>query len=243
MGVKIFHANDSAVCFESDESRILIDCIYCCDSRIKGVGMSPMPPEFRDMMRNGTGVFENPDLIAFTHSHIDHYDEEEISGYLEKNKDVLYFAPGDERNNVQIVKENGFDVIKHKDFELVILDSEHVDMGDIVEPVPVCSMLVRYKDCSYFIASDSVLDSEVYDRFSAVIDKPVKYAFFNVMQMSLDESREFIRRLNPQKAVLYHLPEKEDDDFGFYGLARTLKKKYPEDLPEYITAEHMSSFE
>ena len=243
MSVKIFHANDSAVCFESEESKILIDCIYCSDSSIRSVGMSPMPAEFKSMLENGTGVFERPDLIAFTHSHIDHYDEKQVVEYLEKNKDVLYFAPCDEKNNVKIVKENGFDVIKHKDFELVIFNSEHLDVGDVAEPVPVCSMLVKYSDCSYFIASDSVLDAQAYDRFASAADKPVKYGFFNIMQMNLDESREFIRRLNPQKAVLYHMPEKEDDDFGYYTLVSRLKRKYPEDLPEYMIAEHMKGFE
>lgn len=239
MSIKIFHPGNSALCFETEKSKLIIDGIYCSDDSIKNVGMSPMPAGYEAMIKTEAGAFSSPDMIAFTHTHTDHYDEKEVSEYLAANQGVCYFSMNDSRNNVPIETAEAVEVIRMKDFELFVLPVRHLTVGDIVEDVPSCSFLLKYGQENYFIGGDSHLDSEAYDKYCSVLGCNIKYAFLNAVQIASGFGQQFIRKLKPETIVIYHLPEKEDDLFNYYSFVRNFERKCPEDMPQYIVAKHM----
>lgn len=239
MSVKIFHSCNSALCFKTEKSKIIIDGIYCSDDSIKKVGMSPMSEEYQSMIKNESGAFCSPDIIAFTHTHTDHYDEKEIDEYLVKNKNIGYFSPCSCKNNVITEKIEETEIIKLKDFELIALPIGHLVVGDIVEDVPNCSFILKYEQANYFIGGDSHLTPEMYDKYYSFLDCHIKYAFLNAVQVASPEGQDFIRKMNPEALIIVHLPDKNDDIFNYYNIVRSFERRRPEDMPRHIVAAHM----
>lgn len=232
MKTKIFHTTNSALLFRSEKQTILLDGIYCPNEHIQTVGMTPMSSSLINMMRANQGVFHDIDLLLFTHNHHDHFDLTLIKEFLDNNPNVLYYAPKDKMNSINHHKGEEYCSIHMDSLEIKMLETDHLYMADIVPKTPHYCYTFSYENECFFIASDAIINKNLYERLRPQLVQPVTCAFVNIIQLSSAEGREFVRLLNPEQLVLYHIPEKKDDLFNFASLIKNFTKHYPEDFPE-----------
>ena len=173
------------------------------------------PPEERARLENSF-----PDILAFTHTHKDHYDPGFAAAYLRQTNGVI-LGPEDIRGAVRGRAEVG-------GVSVTVLPSRHI--GAAGRTVPHVSFVVEGSKCVWFLGDSSPLlwkGRENLPRPDVLI---VPYAYANT-----PSGWAATKLLQPQKIVLLHMPKREEDTVGLWNAVEdTVGIPWPENffIPE-----------
>lgn len=224
METVIYHARNTGLFFYDGTTGILIDGIH----NGRKVGMSEMSEEWERDLNRRAGIFARTDALFFTHLHPDHFCEEKVNGFLENHKEISLYGPSWGKNNVKKEKVSArMDRIKIGDANLITMKTIHD--GEIYRADPHESLILQMGTETFFIAGDAELfETDAGDIFR--VTDHVDMAFLNLYQLGGKTGMEFLNRLKPDRIVLYHLPEPEDDDWNYCLMGRQsvkrLRKQY-----------------
>lgn len=245
---EIFHGNDSALFFKGNGQKILVDGIYGGTRRmgesVRDLGMSDMPEEYLAMAEEGKGIFKSPDILLFTHTHRDHYNEALVSRYMSRFPGAKIFVPGRDESGLEPEKKGERCwSLKSGMAEISVLEADHLDLGESLrkfQNIENRSFIISFGEERFMVAGDSVLDESLLKVMKDNRLDNITYIFVNVIHLLIRKHIDFLKELKPGGVILYHLPEPEDDTMNYLRLAERAETRFPRELPPLMRAEHMS---
>lgn len=146
-----------------------------------------------------------PDILIFTHNHLDHYDPETVHHYLCGDRTVTVLAPGSVWTEVRKFAGNHNYVLfnRHTSWSeegitFTAVKAEHSD------PTPI-GVILDDGDKKYYITGDTLYNEEIFQDIPEDI-----YALFLPINgvgnnMNAIDAERFIKRIRPQKVVPMHI--------------------------------------
>lgn len=173
------------------------------------------PPEERARLEKSW-----PDVLAFTHTHKDHYDPGFAAAYQRQTNGVI-LGPGDIRGATRNRVEAG-------DVSVTVLPSRHI--GAVGKTTPHVSFIVEGSKCVWFLGDSSPLQWKGRDDLPRPDVLIVPYAYANT-----PSSWAVTKHLQPEKIVLLHMPKREEDTVGLWNAVEsTVGTPWPDNffIPE-----------
>lgn len=185
--------------FEKDGFRILIDP-YFSDSVEK---INPKNYRRQDVDHRFTRLV--PDVLIFTHNHLDHYDPETVPYYLSEKSRVLVLAPGSVWNEVRkIGGENNYVLFnRHTSWTENGICFTAV-MAAHSDPTPI-GVIVSDGEKKYYVTGDTLYSEEIFGDLPEGIDAlflPVNGVGNN---MNMTDAARFAKRVGAKKVVPIHI--------------------------------------
>lgn len=234
MKTLIYHGRNTALFFYDGATGILVDGIH----NGKNVGMSEMSGEWEHDLHKKTRIFGRTDALVFTHLHPDHFCEEKVNIYLEENNRTSLYGPSWEKTNMRkdFISDR-LGSVKAGTAQIITMKTIHD--GDMYRADPHESLIIKMGSETFFIAGDAELFEPDAGEIFQVTDH-VDMAFVNLYQLGGKTGMEFLNRLKPDRILLYHLPEPEDDEWNYCPIGRQSVKRFRKQYGvEAETLEHM----
>lgn len=135
-----------------------------------------------------------PDAVAFTHTHIDHYDRE-FALFFQKNAGKEIVSPQNKRE-IQVGSVN-----------ISSVDSRHIGRNDIAH----ISVVLTGSRCVWFMGDASPVALKGMDRYPKPDVLFVPFAYLNGKAAC-----EATKSVGAAEIVLLHLPSEERDDYKIW---------------------------
>lgn len=135
-----------------------------------------------------------PDVMAFTHFHPDHYDEDFVNSYKE---DTLRSVNGPELS----------DFLEEGKTRLYAVSTRHIGKSDI----PHVSFVISGEKCVWFMGDASPLTLRKLENMPKPDVLIAPFAYFNTAS-----SFEAAKRTGAKNFVVVHMPEKENDEYNLW---------------------------
>ena len=197
--MKITYLGQAGLLFEKNGFKIMIDP-YLSDS-VKKVN----PKNYRRVAVDESFYKIKPDVMIFTHNHLDHYDPETVPRFITKDSEILVLSPksvwdevrkiGGNNNYVQF---NRHTVWTQNGIKFTAVKAEHSDDFAI-------GVIIDDGEEKYYVTGDTLYNKEIlYD-----IPKDI-YALFLPINgvgnnMNMADASSFAKQINAQKTVPVHV--------------------------------------
>ena len=196
--VKIFYLGQSGLLFKVGAKKIMFDP-YLSDSAEKMNSKN-----YRRQPIDKRVLTIKPDILLFTHNHIDHYDEKTIRHYLTEDSNVLVFAPFSVWQEVkQLGGSNNYVLFNRgttwTEGNLIFraVKAEHSDRDAI-------GVLFSYKNINYYITGDTLYNEEVFNDITV----PIDFIFLPINgvgnNMNVIDASKFVKRIGAKKVIPVH---------------------------------------
>lgn len=206
--MKITWLGQAGLLFEKDGLIIMIDP-YLSDSVKK-----TEPKNYRRVEVLETLFDIKPDVMIFTHNHLDHYDPETVPNFVNETTNVLVLAPTSVCNEVRkvggdnnFVQFNRHTTWTQAGVKFTAVKAEHSDNCAI-------GVIIDDGEKKYYITGDTLYNDEIFtdipDDIYAVF-LPVNGVGNN---MNMDDAKAFCEKINPQIAVPIHCGMFDDIDMN-----------------------------
>ena len=206
--MQIKRTGNAGVLLSMDGVSILLDGV-CREI----AGYIATPSEVREELCR-----ENPDLVAFTHQHADHFDIDFARTYHRK---TLRPILGPESLPVEDVRNGAVTV---KGITVTPISSRHI--GKASTTTEHVSFVIEGSSCVWFLGDSSPAQW----RSKKDLPRPdvliVPYAY-----ATTDVAWKMTRELGAAKVVILHLPEPENDAYGLWSAVETVTATTPEWIP------------
>ena len=199
-------------------------------------GFSPVSEKTVEECENCSGMFRDLKALLFTHCHDDHYDPEAVDR-IRKKTNVFFYAPG---QDCEFGK--GRTIISGiPPFEIFAIATTHDGKAPLCDE-PHVSYIINTPDDTFFAPGDAVFNdpSSEAAQILSLCRHRIKAAFVNPYQILLDCNREFLKKLDPESAVLIHHPLPKDDRYNANILFSTALRRYPDGMPKLVQADFYS---
>ena len=196
--MKIIWLGQAGLLFETDKTKILIDP-YLSNS-VAAVN----PANFRRVAVNEEFLKIKPDIIIFTHNHLDHYDPETVKFFISTDTDITVLAPysvwsevrkiGGQNNYVMF---NRHTVWSEKGMLFTAVKAEHSDPYAI-------GVIIEAEGKKYYITGDTLYNDEIFSDIPNGIDTvflPVNGVGNN---MNFTDAARFAERVGAEHIVPIH---------------------------------------
>ena len=208
--MKITYLGQAGLLFETGNSVIMIDP-YLSDS-VRKVN----PKNYRRLPIDKSYLEIKPDVIIFTHNHLDHYDPETVGHFITSETKVTVLAPKSVWDEVRkIGGDNNYVLFnRHTQWSengmrFTATYAEHSD------PTPIGVIIYDGKK-KYYITGDTLYNEEIFEDIPDDI-----YALFLPVNgvgnnMNMTDAARFAKRINAEKVVPLHIgmfDELSADDF------------------------------
>ena len=208
--MKITYLGQAGFLFEKDGFKIMIDP-YLSNS-VEAIN----PKNYRRVAVDESLFDIKPDVMVFTHNHLDHYDPETVSHYITGDSSVLVLSPksvwddvrkiGGNNNYVQFNRHSEWTV---NGIRFTAVKAEHSDITPI-------GIIIDDGEKKYYITGDTLYNEEIF----ADIPDDI-YALFLPINgvgnnMNKTDAARFAARINPKVVVPVHVgmfDELTADDF------------------------------
>lgn len=196
--MKITWLGQAGLLFETGEVKIIIDP-YLSDS-VEKLNCN----NFRRFPVLVSLFNIKPDIMIFTHNHLDHYDPETVSKFIGENTNITVLAPLSVWNEVRkiggdnnYVMFNRHSVWTEKGICFTAVKAEHSDLSAI-------GVIINYDEKKYYITGDTLYNDEIFRDIPNDI-----YAVFLPINgvgnnMNTIDANRFCEKINPQYAVPIH---------------------------------------
>ena len=146
-----------------------------------------------------------PDVMIFTHNHLDHYDPETVKHFITADSHVVVLAPKSVWDEVRkIGGENNYVLFnRHTSWmedgiRFTAVKAEHSD------PTPI-GVIVDDGEKRYYVTGDTLYNEEIFEDIPENI-----YALFLPINgvgnnMNMTDAARFAKRVNAQKTVPVHI--------------------------------------
>ena len=145
-----------------------------------------------------------PDVMIFTHNHLDHYDPETVAHYIRENSDFVVLAPSSVWNEVRLLggKVNYVVFNRHttwteKGISFTAVKAEHSDPTAI--GVVICD-----GEKKYYITGDTLYNEDIFADIPE--DNAGRFLPVNGVgnNMNMVDAARFARRVSAKKVVPIH---------------------------------------
>ncbi len=197
--MKITWLGQAGLLFEKDGFAVMIDP-YLSDS-VKAIN----PKNYRRVPVKESLFEVKPDLMIFTHNHLDHYDPETVARFLTAHTRVTVLAPTSVWNEVRKIggDNNYVEFNRHTSWteggiRFTAVKATHSDPYAI-------GVLLAVGDETYYVTGDTLYNEEIFADIPEGIDMlflPVNGVGNN---MNMTDACRFAERVAPRVAVPLHV--------------------------------------
>lgn len=221
--MKITWLGQAGLLFETAGKKIMIDP-YLSDS-VEKIN----PKNYRRAAVDETLFEIQPDIMIFTHCHLDHYDPETVAHFLTPETKMLVLAPssvwgeirkiGGDTNYVQFDRHTSW---TEQGVRFTAVKAEHSDTYAI-------GVLIEDGEKTYYVTGDTLYNEEIFKDLPDDI-----YAVFLPINgvgnnMNMADAARFAKRSKAQKVVPLHFGMFDElDPEGFVCENRVIPKLYQE---------------
>lgn len=210
--MKITWLGQAGLLFETDKLKIMIDP-YLSDS-VEKIN----PKNYRRVPVDESLFDIRPDVMIFTHNHLDHYDPETVTRFIRDDTDVLVLAPTSVWNEVRRLggDNNYVKLDRHTQWteqgvRFTAVKAEHSDISPI-------GVIIDDGEKKYYVTGDTLYNEEIFEDIPDGI-----FALFLPVNgvgnnMNMTDAKRFCERVRPQIAVPMHcglFDEKDMNDFKY----------------------------
>ncbi len=196
--VKIYWLGQAGLLFEKGDFRIMIDP-YLSNS-VERVN----PKNYRRVAVDPRIFDIKPDVIIFTHNHLDHYDPETAAKFITEDTGILVLSPGTVWDDVRkfggnnnFVLFNRHTVWTEKGITFTAVKAAHSDAMAI-------GVIIDDGIRKYYITGDTLYNEDIF----ADIPEDIYALFLPVNgvgnNMNMTDAARFAKRVNAKKTVPVH---------------------------------------
>ena len=196
--MKITFLGQAGLLFEKDGLKIMIDP-YLSDSVVK-----VNPKNWRRVPVDESLFDIKPDVMVFTHNHLDHYDPETVPRFITAESGMLVLSPKSVWDEVRKIGGNNNYVLFNRHTEwtvggvkLTAVKAEHSDITPI-------GVIIDDGEKKYYVTGDTLYNEEIFEDIPSDID--VLFLPINGVgnNMNSTDAALFAKRVNPKIAVPLH---------------------------------------
>ena len=197
--MKITYIGQAGLIFEKADYTIMIDP-YLSDS-VRKVN----PSNYRRVPVDES-IFEvKPNVMIFTHNHLDHYDKETVQKFLFSDSGITVLAPKSVWEDVRLAGGNNNYVLfnqhtswTEKGITFTAVKAEHSDSWAI-------GVIIDDSKKKYYVTGDTLYNEEIF----ADIPKDIYALFLPVNgignNMNMCDAARFAQKINATKVVPIHI--------------------------------------
>lgn len=203
--MKFTYLQNSGLYVQSASANLLIDALYSNDN-----WFSVMQLPMERAIIEGMAPFQKIDALIYTHQHSDHYDQTKADEFLKRtpNTQLLIGLDGQEE----------YQKISFDDLQMEIITTKHLPVPGFPE-VPHTSILLELDEKRIFIGADMEFQASKGRAWDLLREESFAAVFFNPLAMATKGNRELLATIDTGAIYIYHLPEEQDDRFGYRKLA------------------------
>ena len=197
--MKITYLGQAGLLFEKSGFKIMVDP-YLSNS-VEKIN----PKNYRRVAVDNSFFSVKPDVMIFTHNHLDHFDPETAKKFITQNNNTLVLAPKSVWDEVRKIGGNNNYVLfnRHttwteKGIKFTAVKAVHSDTTPI-------GVIIDDGDKKYYITGDTLYNEEIFEDIPNNI-----YALFLPINgvgnnMNMADAARFARRINAKKVVPIHI--------------------------------------
>lgn len=194
----IRYLGQAGLLFELNNIKIMIDP-YLSDS-VERIN----PKNYRRVPIDESIFNIKPDIMIFTHNHLDHYDPETVEKFIGKNTEITVLAPKSVWEEVRkIGGDNNYVLFnRHTSWSqdgliFTAVKAEHSDITPI-------GIIIDEGNKKYYITGDTLYNTDIFEDIPNDI-----YALFLPINgvgnnMNMTDAKRFAERVNPKVVVPVH---------------------------------------
>lgn len=207
--MEIIYLYASALLIKHKENDILIDGLIN-DSNI----IQKASPDIERNIMNREGDFRHVNHLLFSHKHDDHFDSKKIAEFKNRFADVNIITP-------DFIKGKEIANFDDEDYSITCYKNDHIEKS--MFDIDHYSICVKTEDSCVFICGDADLRGDWFK--VATEDLFIDALFVNPIHIASPPMREAIKCVNVGKIYVYHIPPKENDEYGYRVMAESAVKK------------------
>lgn len=197
--MKVTYLGQAGLLFERDNFKIMIDP-YLSDS-VEKIN----PKNYRRVPIDESFFKIKPDIMIFTHNHLDHYDPETVSHFIDKNSNITVLAPKSVWDEVRKIGGSNNYVLFNRHTEwtengirFIAVKAEHSDITPI-------GVIIDDGEREYYVTGDTLYNEEIFSDIPSDI-----YALFLPANgvgnnMNMTDAARFAKRINAERTVPIHI--------------------------------------
>lgn len=196
--MKVTHLGQAGLLFEKDGFKIMIDP-YLSNS------VEKIEPHNRRRVAIDESFLKiKPNVMIFTHNHLDHYDPETVVHFINNDSNILVLAPKSVWDEVRKLGGNNNYVLFNRhtswtenNIKFTAVKAEHSDITPI-------GVIIDDGEKKYYITGDTLYNEEIFEDIPNDI-----YALFLPVNgvgnnMNMSDAARFAKRVNAEKTVPLH---------------------------------------
>ena len=197
--MKVTYLGQAGLLFEKNGFKIMIDP-YLSDS-VEKIN----PKNYRRVPVDESFFKIKPDVMIFTHNHLDHYDPETVVHFIDENSNVTVLAPKSVWDEVRRIGGNNNYVLFNRHTEwtqngikFTAVKAEHSDITPI-------GVIIDDGERKYYVTGDTLYNEEIFGDIPSDI-----YALFLPVNgvgnnMNMTDAARFAKRINAEWTVPIHI--------------------------------------
>ena len=197
--MKVTYLGQAGLLFERDNFKIMIDP-YLSDS-VEKIN----PKNYRRVPVDESYLKLKPDVMIFTHNHLDHYDPETVVHFIDENSNITVLAPKSVWDEVRKIGGNNNYVLFNRHTEwtqngikFTAVKAEHSDITPI-------GVIIDDGERKYYVTGDTLYNEEIFADIPSDI-----YALFLPVNgvgnnMNMTDAARFAKRINAERTVPIHI--------------------------------------
>lgn len=197
--MRVTYLGQAGLMFERNGFIIMIDS-YLSDS-VQKIN----PNNFRRVAVDEKFFEIKPDIMIFTHNHLDHYDSETVKHFITVDSGLTVLAPKSVWDEVRKIGGNNNYVLfnRHTSWtengvQFTAVKAEHSDTTPI-------GVIINDGNKKYYVTGDTLYNEEIFEDIPEDI-----YAVFLPVNgvgnnMNMCDAARFARRVNAKKVVPLHI--------------------------------------
>lgn len=222
--MKIIWLGQAGLLFIKNGFKIMIDP-YLSDS-VEKIN----PASFRRQAVDESLFEIKPDVMIFTHNHLDHYDPETVCRFISADTNIVVLSPasvwqevrkiGGNNNYIQF---NRHTVWTENGIKFTAVKAEHSDITAI-------GVIIDDGDKKYYVTGDTLYNEEIFKDIPNDI-----YAVFLPVNgvgnnMNMTDAKRFCERVNTKAAIPIHCGMFDDIDMNKFGYKNKAVPKIYEEI-------------
>lgn len=197
--MKIIWLGQAGLLFIKNGFKIMIDP-YLSDS-VEKIN----PASFRRQAVDESLFEIKPDVMIFTHNHLDHYDPETVCRFISADTNIVVLSPASVWQEVRkigggnnYIQFNIHTVWTENGIKFTAVKAEHSDISAI-------GVIIDDGDKKYYVTGDTLYNEDIFDDIPNDI-----YAVFLPVNgvgnnMNMTDAARFAKRINAERTVPMHI--------------------------------------
>lgn len=196
--MKVTFLGQAGLLFEKDGFKIMIDP-YLSDSVEK---INPNNYRRVEVCRD---IFDiKPDIMIFTHNHLDHYDPETARKFITEKSEIAVLAPMSVWENVRKYGGNNNYVLFNRG---TVWTQNGITFTSVMaahsDKTPI-GVIISDEERNYYVTGDTLYNNQIFSD----IDKEIFALFLPINgvgnNMNMTDAARFAEKISPKKTVPLH---------------------------------------